>query len=184
MQYDFTAFKKHEKDTRKWLEDAYTQIQAGRVGTAMLDQVKVTVYGTKTMLRHCSTITTEDQKTVVIVPYDTSLLPDIEKALREQIPPSMNISIGETSVRLIAPDITGEHRIMLEKVAREKADEAKQSIRGAREKVLSDIKQKKAKSEISEDEEFAIKKELQDMINSTAKDIEEACKNKINDMQK
>ena len=161
MQYDFSSFSEREEEARKWLSAEYTQIQSGKITAALLDRVTVPAYGAKTALNHCATIAVEDAKTLTVTPYDPTLLPDIETALREQVP-SMSVAVGETTVRVIAPDLTGEHRAMLEKTARERMEEAKQSVRGAREKILSDIKQKKADGTLSEDEEFSVKKELQE----------------------
>ena len=182
MQYDFSAFSDREKETLAWLGDEYAQIQSGRVTTALLDRVVVAAYGAKTALSHCAAIAAEDPKTLSVTPYDPALLPEIEAALRDQVP-SMSIAVGETTIRAISPELTGERRTALEKVARERAEEAKQSLRGAREKAVSDIKQQKADGTLSEDEEFAVKKELQEKIDAANKAIEEMCEKKVQDTQ-
>ena len=182
MQYDFGSFSEKEKETLAWLSAEYTQIQSGRITIALLERVTVSAYNAKTALNHCATIAIEDPKTLTVTPYDATLLPDIEAALREQVP-SMSIAVGETTVRVIAPEITGERRTMLEKIARERMEEAKQSIRGVREKIVSDIKVKKADGEMSEDEEFATKKDLQEKIDAVNKKIEEMCERKAQDIQ-
>ena len=182
MQYDFSNFSEREQEALAWLSAEYTQIQSGRITTALLDRVSVAAYGAKTALNHCATIAAEDAKTLTVTPYDQSLLPDIEAALREQVP-SVSVAVGDTTVRAIAPELTGERREILEKTARERAEEAKQSIRGAREKVLSDIKQQKADGTLSEDEEFAAKKELQEKVDAANKQLEEMCEKKMGDIQ-
>ncbi|MCY4576861.1 MAG: ribosome-recycling factor [Candidatus Kaiserbacteria bacterium] len=182
MQYDFSSFSEREEEALKWLSAEYVQIQSGRITTALLDRVTVSAYGAKTALNHCATIAVEDAKTLTVTPYDPTLLPDIEAALREQAP-SVSVAVGETTVRVITPDLTGERRAMLEKTARERMEEAKQSIRGGREKILSDMKQKKADGALSEDEEFTIKKELQEKIDTANKKVEEMCEKKVQDIQ-
>ena len=182
MQYDFSSFSEREKETLVWLSAEYAQIQSGRITTALLERVTVPVYGAKTALHHCATIAVEDPKTLTVTPYDSTLVPDIEAALREQAP-SMSVAVGETTVRVIAPDITGERRAILEKTVKERMEEAKQSIRGAREKSISDIKQKKTNDDLSEDEEFAAKKELQEKVDAANKKIEEMSEKKIQDIQ-
>ena len=139
------------------------------------------MYGAKAMLTHSATVTAEDPKTLLVTPYDPSFLPDIEAALRAQVP-TMEITVGETSVRVIAPDLTGERRTILQKTAAERAEEAKQSIRGAREKVLNDMKKKKEDSEISEDEMFAAKENLQERVDATNKKIEGMYDEKLRDI--
>lgn len=182
MQYDFSSFSTREEEVIAWLGDEYAQIQSGRITTALLDRVTVAAYGAKTALHHCTTIAVEDAKTITVTPYDATLLPEIEAALREQVP-SVSVATGETTVRVITPDLTGERRAMLEKTAKERTEEAKKSIRGIREKILSDIKQKKADGDLSEDEEFAAKKDLQEKIDATNKKIEEMYEKKIQDIQ-
>ena len=170
MQYDFTQFTEREKEVLEWLGAEYTRIQSGRITTALLDRIEVQAYGAKTALNHCATITIEDPKTLTVTPYDATLLPNIETALREQLP-TMEIAVGETAVRVIAPDVTGERRAILEKNVRERMDEAKQSVRGMREKTLTDIKQKTG-SDLSEDETFTVKEDLQKKVDNANEQIE------------
>ena len=181
MQYDFTQFAEREKEVLDWLGNEYTQIQSGRITSAIVNRVEVQAYGAKTALTHCAAVTIEDPKTLTVTPYDATLLPDIEAALRERLP-TMEIAVGETTVRVIAPDVTGERRVILEKNIRERADEAKQSIRGVREKVLTDIKQKTG-SELSEDETFAAKEELQKSIAAANERVEKMYEEKLKDIQ-
>lgn len=182
MQYDFTLFKDREKEILDWLGVEYTRIQSGRITTALLDRTEVQAYGAKTALNHCTAIAIEDPKTLTVTPYDITLLPEIEAALREQLP-TMEMAVGETTIRVIAPDLTGERRALLEKSAQERMEEARQSIRGVREKILTDIKQKKTSTELSEDEEFSVKEELQKKIETANKNIEEMYEKKLKDIQ-
>ena len=182
MQYDFSSFSEREEETLAWLRDAYAEIQSGRVTSALLDRVTVTVYGAKTALGHCAAIAAEDPKTLTVTPYDAGLLSDIEGALRDQVP-FMSIAAGETTVRVIAPEMTGDRRSLLEKTARERMEEAKQSVRGVREKILSDIKRQKADGDLSEDEEFSAKKDLQEKVDAVNATIEEMCERKVEDIQ-
>ena len=182
MQYDFSSFSAREEEVTAWLSTEYAQIQSGRITTALLDRVTVSAYGAKTALHHCATIALEDAKTITVTPYDITLLSEIEVALQEQVP-SVSIAVGKTTVRVITPDLTGERREMLKKSARERMEEAKKSIRGTREKILSDIKHKKTDGALSEDEEFVAKKRLQENIDVTNKKIEEMYEKKIQDIQ-
>lgn len=182
MQYDFTLFKDREKEVLEWLGTEYARIQSGRITAALLDHVEVRAYGAKTLLGHCAAITMEDPKTLMVAPYDAVLLSDIETALREQVP-TMGVAVGETAVRVISPEVTGERRTILERNARERMEEAKQSVRGIREKVLADIKKKKGDAVLSEDEEFVAKEELQKKVDAVNEDIEERYTAKLRDIQ-
>ena len=183
MKYDdMHQFSEREKEIKKWLETEYAGIQSGKLTPSILNRVTVEVYGARTALNHCAAITLEDPKTLLVTPYDSSLIGDIEDAVRKQVP-SVSLSVGEASARVVAHELTGERRELLQKLAKNLAEEAKQSIRGARQDVLSDIKKKKAGDEISEEEEFAAKKQLQEQVDEANKDIEEMYKNKTQDIQ-
>lgn len=182
MQYDVNSFPAREEEITAWLSAEYAQIQSGRITAALLDRVTVSAYGAKTALHHCAAIAVEDTKTITVTPYDETLLPEVETALQEQVP-SVSVAVNDKTVRVITPELTGERRAMLEKTARERMEEAKKSIRGTREKILSDIKQKKADNTLSEDEEFTAKKKLQEKIDAANKKIEEMYEKKIQDIQ-
>ena len=181
MQYDFGQFSDREKEVLEWLGNEYAQIQSGRITTALLDRITVDMYGVKTMLAHASTISVEDPKTLTIVPYDAALLPEVEAVLRKELS-SVEMAVGDTAIRVIAPELTGERRTLLQKTARERSEEAKQSIRTIREKVLVDIKKKKEDSELSEDEVFAVKEDLQKKIDAVNARIEEMYEEKVKDI--
>ena len=181
MQYDFTQFTDREKEVLEWLGNEYAQIQAGRITAALLDRIEVPAYGAKTALNHCAAIAVEDSKTLTVTPYDATLLPDIEGVLRERLP-TMEIAVGETTVRVIAPELTGERREILKKNVQERMEEAKQSIRGVREKILSDIKQKTG-TDLSEDETFAAKEALQKKVDAANEQIEKRYEEKLKDIQ-
>lgn len=182
MRYDFTSFTASVENTMQWLADEYMQLQTGKLSVAMLDKVILSVYGAKTPVPHCATIVLENPRTLLVSPYDATLLKEIEQAIREKFP-SMNIVATDTGVRLIASEMLGERRTLLEKEAKEKAEMARQSVRGYREKVLADLKKKKADSELSEDEDMALKKELQNHVDEANKKIEDAKNTKLQDIQ-
>lgn len=181
MQYNFEQFSDREEEVLEWLGNEYAQIQSGRITTAVLDRITVDIYGVKTMLAHASTIAVEDSKTLTIVPYDAMFLPEIEAVLRKELD-SMEVAVADTIIRVIAPDLTGERRTLLQKTARERSEEAKQSIRSAREKVLSEVKKKKEDADLSEDEVFAVKEGLQEKVDAANVRIEEMYEEKVKDI--
>ncbi len=182
MQYDFSTFSGRVKEIIDWLGKEYIGIQSGKITPSLLDRVTIEAYGTKTALSHCSTITLEDQKVLLVTPYDTSLLPAIESELRERMP-SMSLSVGDTGIRVTAQELTGERRVLLERAARERMEEAKQSIRNAREKEIAEIKHAKAASNLSEDEEFSAKKYLQEKVDEANREVDAMHQTKLQDIQ-
>ena len=160
----------------------YAAVQPGMLTPGMLGRVQVPVYGTVTPLPHCANITAEGSRTVLITPYDVSQVRAVEDALRAQMP-SLGVTVSGTGVRATAPAVTGEQRTAFEKILKERTEEAKQSVRAAREKGLAAIRKEKTDGDISEDEEFAAKKELQKEVDAVNGRIDGACRDKIQDIQ-
>ena len=95
----------------------------------------------------------------------------------------MMISISETTIHVSAPEVTADRRKALEQVVREHVEEAKKSIRSIREKVLGDIRSKKAEGVLSEDEEFLAKKQLQEKVDQANEEVKGMCSTKIDALQ-
>lgn len=182
MKYDFEILKIKEKEVVEWLIEEYAQLQTGRITPVILDIVKVDLYGSKTPIAHLASVSIENPKTLIITPYDNSALQAIEMALREKAN-FFEVSITENSIRVIAPEITGERRMFLEKIAKEKKEEAKNSLRGVREKIINDIKGQLNDKIISEDYSFALKKELQDKVNKINENIDLIYQKKTEDIR-
>ena len=182
MEDVLTGFVTRKKEIEEWLSEEFKGLPSGSITPSLVERVVVPAYGGTTPLGHCATIVLQDNITLLITPYDMTLLQVIEKALREQITVA-EVSVGETSIRVTLGAMTGERRAMIESVAKERVEEAKRSIRGAREKVLSILKQKKTEGELSEDEEFSEKKQLQKEVDEANSDLEKLYENKLKDMQ-
>ena len=182
MEHTTGVFTERTKEITDWLHTEYAAVQPGMLTPGMLGRVQVPVYGAVTPLPHCANITAEGSRTVLITPYDVSQVRAVEDALRAQMP-SLGVTVSGTGVRATAPAVTGEQRTAFEKILKERAEEAKQSVRAAREKVLADIKKSRADGVLSEDGEFAAKKELQKQVDAVNAGIEQACGNKVRDIQ-
>ena len=183
MQENTTSsLSDREKEIHDWLSTEYANIQTGRATAALIEKVSVEAYGAKTALSHCAAITTEDPKTLLVTPYDPTLLPEIEKALQKQTT-AMSVAVQENNIRVIVPEMTEERRELLKKIIRERAEEARQSIRGAREKELGEIKKQKTDGTLSKDEEFTEKKKLQERVEEINKKIDEMQEKKLENVQ-
>ena len=182
MEDDFKIFKNEKENAVQWLVEEYMSIQSGKIAPSLLSNVQVRAYGATTPLSHCASIVVEGAKTLLITPYDTTVTPDIESAIQKHIP-SIEVVTHGNIIRVIAPEITGERRALLEKSVKERMEDVRKSIRSAREKVLVSIKKKKANSEISEDEEFSAKQQLQEEVDRANKEIETLCEKKIEDIR-
>ena len=114
MKYDFSSFEKRVEEVISWLTNEFVQLQTGRISPAVLDNVKVDVYGAKTAISHTASISVEDPKTLNIVAFDENNIPEIENSLREQAP-TFSISVAGSSIRVISPELTQERRELLKK---------------------------------------------------------------------
>lgn len=177
MAYDFSTFKTAVKEAKEWLQKEYQGIHTGRATPAVLDHVKVETYGTVQQIPHVANITVEDPKTLLIAPWDKETIKSIESAIRESNL-GLGISVGESGVRVTFPELTGEKRDILKKLAREKLEDARISVRQAREEIWEEIQEKEKESTITEDDKFAAKEELQNLVDEANKELEEMTKRK------
>ena len=133
------------------LEDTFDHIRAGRATVKLLDGIKAECYGSMMEISQCATCSTPDAKSIVIQPWDKSMLKVIEKAIMDStlgITPENN---GEY-IRLGLPPMTEERRRELSKKAKTEAENAKVSIRNVRRDVIELLK-KDIKNGLPEDVE-------------------------------
>lgn len=150
------------------LESELGKIRAGKANPAMLNEVKVEYYGAITPLSQMANIGTADARTIVIQPWDKSVIPVIEKAIMKANLGFNPMNNGEI-IRLIVPELTEERRQQLAKQVRTEGENAKIAVRNVRRDTLNDIKKLEKDSTVSEDES----KQLQEQIQkSTDKYIE------------
>lgn len=140
--YNLDAFKKELKGAEEWLSKEYSQIHTGRANPALLDGVHVESYGALQPLKNTSSISIEDPKTLRVIPWDKSLNKNIEKALHEANL-GFSITLDDAGVRVIIPALTTETRTKLVKIAKERMEDARITVRKAREEELSTLKNDK-----------------------------------------
>lgn len=147
-------------------------IRAGRANAQLLDNITVDYYGQMTPINQVGNIATPEPRLLTISPYDPSVLKAVEKAIQKS-DLGINPSSDGKIIRLAFPEITGEKRKELVKVARKKAEEAKVAIRGARREANEAIKKDKKSSAITEDDYDIVEKEIQDLTDKMIKKVDE-----------
>ena len=132
---DTLAIKQEAEDkmkmTLEFLAETFSRIRAGRANTHILDGIRVHYYGSIVPLTNAATVTTPDAKTIMVQPWEKSMLKVVEKAIMDSdvgITPENN---GEV-IRLGIPPLTEERRKQLVKQTKQEAEDAKISIRNAR----------------------------------------------------
>ncbi|OGG54732.1 ribosome recycling factor [Candidatus Kaiserbacteria bacterium RIFCSPHIGHO2_02_FULL_49_11] len=171
MAYDFSPLKKKVADTEEWLKKEYQGIRTGRATPTLLDGVLVESYGSRMPLIQVGSVSVEDARTIRIAPWDQSQIKAIEKGVTDANL-GVGVSADERGVRVTFPELTSERRGALMKIAKDKLEDARVSLRGERDRVWSDIQKKEKESEISEDEKFRYKDEMQKLVDEGNKKLD------------
>ena len=150
----------------------FAAVRAGRANAGVLDRITVEYYGTPTPLNQVAAISSPDPRSLVIQPWDATLLKAIEKAI--QISDlGINPQNDGRVIRLTFPQLTEERRKDLTKQVRKYGEEGKVAVRNIRRDAMEDIKKKTKKSELTEDDQKNLEKELQDLTDKRCKEIDE-----------
>lgn len=150
----------------------FAGVRAGRANAAVLDKITVEYYGTETPIQQVASISTPDARTLVIQPWDGTLLKAVEKALLAS-ELGINPQNDGKVIRLAFPQLTEERRKDLTKQVRKYGEEGKVALRNIRRDAMEDFKKKKKASELTEDDLKQLEKELQDLTDKRCKDIDE-----------
>ena len=150
----------------------FASVRAGRANAGVLDRIMVEYYGTPTPLNQVAAISSPDPRTLVIQPWDGSLLKAIEKAIQTS-DLGINPQNDGRVVRLAFPQLTEERRKDLTKQVRKYGEEGKVALRNIRRDAMEDFKKMKKNSEITEDDQKNLEKEIQDLTDKRCKDIDE-----------
>ena len=150
----------------------FAAVRAGRANAGVLDRIFVEYYGTPTPLNQVAAISSPDPRTLVIQPWDGSLLKAIEKAIQTS-DLGINPQNDGRVIRLAFPQLTEERRKDLTKQVRKYGEEGKVALRNIRRDAMDEIKKKTKKSELTEDDQKNLEKELQELTDKRCKDIDD-----------
>ncbi|MFH1966347.1 MAG: ribosome recycling factor [Patescibacteria group bacterium] len=155
-----------------YLKNEFMGLQVGRATPSLLENLKVEAYGQKMALKDLAAIQIPEPRAIIIRPWDKAVVPNIESAIRKS---SLGLSpIAEAEfIRLTIPPLSEERRKEIAKILQEKAEECRISIRRHREEVWREIQNLERSKEITEDEKFRAKDELQKLIDEYNKKVEE-----------
>ena len=150
----------------------FAAVRAGRANAGVLDRITVEYYGTPTPLNQVAAISSPDPRTLVIQPWDATLLKAIEKAIQTS-DLGINPQNDGRVIRLSFPQLTEERRRELTKQVRKYGEEGKVAVRNIRRDAMEDIKKKTKKSELTEDDQKNLEKELQDITDKRCREIDD-----------
>jgi len=171
MAYNFSKLDAGVKETKEWLEREFSGIRTGRSSPALLDNVKPEVYGTRTPMQQLGSVSIEDARTLRIIPWDKTTAKNIEKAISEA---DLGVSVvtDDQGLRVIFPDLTAERRVILGKLAGDKAEQARITLRGHRTDAMKDLESSEKEGGMGQDELKRLKEEVQKKIDTAGKDLD------------
>ena len=158
-----------------------SKVRTGRANAKLLDHVQVEYYGNVVPINQAATVSVEDARTLSITPWESSIIPDVEKAIMSS-DLGLNPTTSGTVIRVIMPPLTEERRKDLVRVVRSEAEKARVSIRNIRRDANSDFKELLKEKEISEDAEHEAEDNIQKLTNEFVKEIESILEQKEKDL--
>ena len=153
------------------LNNDYSAIRAGRANPAVLDKVTVDYYGAPTPINQLAAVSVTEARTLMIQPWDVSVLTPIERAI-QMSDVGINPQNDGKALRMVFPPLTEERRKELVKDVKELAEEAKVGIRNVRRDAVDKFKAMKKNSEITEDDLKQAEKKTQDLTDKFVKEID------------
>ena len=150
----------------------FAGVRAGRANAGVLDKITVEYYGTETPIHQVASISTPDPRTLVIQPWDGTLLKAVEKALLAS-DLGINPQNDGKVIRLIFPQLTEERRKELTKQVKKYGEGGKVAIRNIRRDAMEKFKAMKKKSEITEDDLKELEEDLQKLTDNRCKEIDD-----------
>ena len=173
MAVDFKDYGRRMEKALDHLADEFGAVRPGRANPKVLDRITVSYYGSETPLNGVATISSPDARTLVISPWDTKLLKDIQKAIQTS-DLGINPQNDGRVIRLVFPQLTEDRRKDLVKQIKKYAEDAKVAMRNIRRDGMDYVKKLKKNSEITEDDQKKAEKDLQDLLDKMIKKVDAA----------
>lgn len=182
MAYDFKPLDTKLASSKDWLSREYQGLRTGRATPAILDSVQVQAYGSMMPLKQVATIGIEDARSLRVQAFDPGIIKDIEKAISAA---DLGVGVGSdaSGVRVTFPELTGDRREQLVKLAKGKLEEARTTVRGARDDCWKDIQEQEKANTITEDDKFRLKDEMQKKVDAMNEELEKLFNKKEEEMK-
>lgn len=172
MAYNLNSFKEKSKTAEAWLVKELASVRTGRANPSILDNVKVDSYGSLLSISQVASITNEDPRTIRIVPWDNTQIKPIEKAITEANL-GVSVSVDEKGVRVAFPSLTAESRGQIVKLAKEKFEHSRITLRKHRDEEIIAIDNAEKAGGMGEDEKFLLKAQLQKIVDENNKKFQD-----------
>ena len=177
LKDEYKIYEEKMKKSIESVQNDFAAVRAGRANAAVLNRISVDYYGTPTPIQQIASIGSPDPRTLVITPWDASILKGIEKAIQES-DLGINPQNDGKCIRLGFPQLTEERRKELVKLIHKYAEGGKVAVRNIRRDAMDNFKKQQKASEITEDELKMAEKDLQKMTDDSCKEIDKILDNK------
>jgi len=160
-----------------FITEELKSIRTGRANTALVEDVKVSVYEQDMSLKQLAQLSTPDGKTITVAPWDQATLEPIEKAIREDKSLDLNPINDGKALHINVPPLTTERREQMVKQINEKIEQANVSLRNVRHEIINDVKKAKD-SGLSEDDVRWAQNQLDKLVDEFKAQIEQTAEQK------
>ena len=171
MSTDYTEFESKMKKTASVLTEQYDSVRAGKANPAVLDRITVDYYGSPTPIQQIASVSTPDARSLLIQPWDGSVLKGIEKAILAS-DLGINPQNDGRAIRLVVPALTEERRRDLAKQVKKYSEDAKVAVRNIRRDAMDKFKKEQKKGEITEDDLKDLEKDMQKLTDDYTKEVD------------
>lgn len=168
------------KKTLEALDNTFSKVRTGRAHPGMLSGIMVSYYGADTPLNQVASVNVEDSRTLLVQPFDRTMVQAVDKAIREA-----DLGLNPMSadvIRVPMPALTEETRRDMQKLARSEAENSRVSIRNIRRDMMNDIKDLAKEKEISEDDERRANDDIQKITDKYIDTIDKRLSTKESDL--
>lgn len=180
-----TILKNFQENSKGILDEFLAEIRSvrtGRPNTLLLEQIKIDCYGQQTPLKHLASLSVIPPNAVLIEPWDKSILDNIKKAI-EQSSLGITPQKENNQIKIYFPPLTQERKNELIKFVGGIKEKYRIKLRKLREEILEEIESAFQKKELSEDEKFRLKEEIQKLLDKTNKELDDYEDKKIIEIQ-
>jgi ribosome recycling factor len=168
--------------TLDFLKEELMKVRAGRANPSLVEDIKIEVYGEKMAIKQVANVIASDARQLLIQPWDHSYLQLIERAISTS-DLGINPIIDKNSIRISLPPLSDEYRKQLMKLVATKEEAARNTIRHFREKIQTEIQDAFKRGEVSEDDKFKSKDDLQKLVDEYSNKIKVLGENKIEEIK-
>lgn len=172
-----TKAEEQMKKSISFLKEDLASIRAGKANPKLVDKIQVSYYGTMTPLNQVANISVPEPRAIIIQPWDSSLIKEIEKAILAS-DLGINPSNDGKLIRLMIPQLTEERRKDLLKLVKKETENAKVALRNIRRDANDDFKKQEKESILTKDDHKKAEDEMQKLTDKYTKLIDDVYKDK------